>query len=50
VRRATLVTIICLFLLLGVAAVYQMVLASRGGPAYPGPNTDTPYPTVVVTP
>jgi hypothetical protein len=50
VRRATLITIICLFVLIGVAAVYQMVLASSDRPRYPGPNVYTPFPTSVVTP
>jgi hypothetical protein len=50
VRRATLVTIICLFVLIGVAAVYQMVLASNDGPTYPGPNLTTPFPSVVTSP
>jgi hypothetical protein len=49
VRRATLITIICLFLLIGVAAVYQMVIGS-GDRRYPGPVSGTPYPTTVVTP
>ena len=48
-RRATLITIICLFLVIGVAAVYQMVIAS-GDRRYPGPAPGTPYPTAVVTP
>lgn len=49
-RRATLITIICLFVLLGVAAVYQMVLASSDRPRYAGPDIGTPYPTMIVTP
>ena len=48
-RRATLIVIICLFVLIGVAAVYQMVIAS-GDQRYPGPVLGTPYPTTVVTP
>jgi hypothetical protein len=50
VRRATLITIICLFVVIGVAAVYQMILASSDRPRYPGPNIATPFPTTVVTP
>jgi hypothetical protein len=50
VRRATLVTIICLFVLIGIAAVYQMVLASSDSPTYPGPNLQTPFPSVVASP
>ncbi len=48
-RRATLITIISLFVLLGIAAVYQTVLAS-GGATYPGPNLQTPFPSIVTTP
>jgi hypothetical protein len=49
VRRGTLITVICLFVLIGVAAVYQMTIAS-GDRRYPGPNPGTPLPTSVVTP
>ncbi len=47
VRRFTLITLICLFLLIGAAAVYQMVLASGDRPRYPGPVPGTPLPTSV---
>jgi hypothetical protein len=50
VRRGTLIAIICLFVVIGAAAIYQMMLASREGPRYPGPNVGTPFPTGVVTP
>ncbi|HEY3264170.1 MAG TPA: hypothetical protein VGK12_03340 [Actinomycetota bacterium] len=49
-RRGTLITIICLFVLIGVAAVYQMVIASGDRQRYPGPNLGTPVPTSVITP
>jgi hypothetical protein len=49
VRRTTLITIICLFVLLGIAAVYQMMLAS-GDATYPGPNLQTPLPSIATTP
>jgi hypothetical protein len=49
VRRGTLITVICLFVLIGIAAVYQMTIAS-GGRHYPGPRPGTPFPTSVVTP
>jgi hypothetical protein len=50
VRRGTLIAIICLFLALGAAALYQMVLASNDGVRYPGPVPGTPYPTSLATP
>jgi hypothetical protein len=50
VRRGTLITIICLFVLIGVAAVYQMVIASGDRQRYPGPGLGTPFPTTVVSP
>jgi len=49
-RRGTLIVIICLFLAIGAAAVYQMALASGDGPRYPGPVPGTPYPSSMVTP
>lgn len=49
-RRFTLITIICLFLLIGAAAVYQMAIASGDRPLYPGPVPGTPFPTSVLTP
>jgi len=45
-----LIVIICLFVALGAAAVYQMVLASGDGPRYPGPVPGTPYPTSFASP
>jgi hypothetical protein len=45
-----LIAIICLFVLIGAAAIYQMTLASRDGRRFPGPNLDTPFPTTVITP
>jgi hypothetical protein len=50
VRRFTLVVIICLFVLIGVAAVAQVVMASRHHDPYPGPVPGTPYPTIPATP
>jgi hypothetical protein len=45
VRRFTLITLICLFLLLAGAAVYQLVLANRDVERFPGPEIGTPLPT-----
>jgi len=50
VRRFTLLTLVVLFVLLTAAAVYQVVLAARGGVRYPGPVPGTPLPTAVATP
>jgi hypothetical protein len=44
------VTIVVLFVLLGAAAVYQLVLATRDRAPYPGPVSGTPFPTPAVTP
>lgn len=50
-RRFTLITIVCLFLVLGGAAVYQLILAGRGpGERFPGPVPGTPLPTFTSTP
>lgn len=49
-RRFTLVTLICLFLLIGAAAIYQMTIASGDRPRYPGPVPGTPFPTAATTP
>jgi hypothetical protein len=49
-RRFTLITLICLFLLLAGAAVYQLVLANRDVERFPGPVEGTPLPTAVATP
>jgi hypothetical protein len=50
VRRGTLITIICLFVLIGAAAVYEMAIASGDHRRYPGPDLGTPFPTTVITP
>jgi len=47
VRRFTLITIICLFVLITAAAAYQLVLATRDQERYPGPAPGTPLPTIV---
>jgi hypothetical protein len=44
VRRFTLITIVVLFALIVSAAIYQLVLASRDRPRYPGPVEGTPLP------
>ena len=49
-RRFTLITLICLFLLIGAAAIYQMAIANGGRARYPGPVPGTPFPTSVATP
>jgi len=46
VRRFTLITIIVLFGLIVAAAIYQLMLAGRDRPLYPGPVSGTPFPTV----
>jgi hypothetical protein len=43
-RRFTLITIIVLFALIVAAAIYQLVLAGRDTPRYPGPVKGTPLP------
>ncbi len=48
-RRFTLITLVCLFLLLAGAGVYQLVLANRGGERFPGPVPGTPLPTASPT-
>lgn len=45
-RRWTLITLIVLFVLLAVAAVYQIALASRDQERFPGPVSGTPFPQV----
>jgi hypothetical protein len=45
VRRFTLITIVVLFLLLGGAAFYQLVLANREDQRFPGPVPGTPLPS-----
>jgi hypothetical protein len=44
VRRFTLITIICLAVILAGAAVVQLVIASGDREPYPGPVAGTPYP------
>jgi len=46
VRRVTLITLLCLFLLLTAAAVWQIAIATRDRPPYPGPAPGTPYPSL----
>jgi hypothetical protein len=45
VRRFTLITIIVLFSLIVAAAIYQLMLAGKDAPRYPGPVEGTPLPT-----
>jgi hypothetical protein len=47
VRRFTLITIVCLFLLLAGATVYQLFLANQEVERFPGPVPGTPLPTIV---
>jgi hypothetical protein len=49
VRRFTLITLICLLVLLVGTAVYQLVLANRDV-EYPGPVPGTPIPQAVPSP
>jgi hypothetical protein len=44
VRRFTLITIICLVVLLAGAAVAQLLIAGADREPYPGPVPGTPYP------
>jgi hypothetical protein len=44
-RRWTLVTLICLCVLLIGAAVYQLMLANRDVERFPGPVPGTPLPS-----
>jgi hypothetical protein len=46
VRRFTLITLVCLFLLLAGAAIYQLVLANRDVGRFPGPELGTPLPSI----
>ncbi len=48
-RRVTLITLVCLFLLLTGTAIYQLVLANRGTERFPGPAPGTPLPTTSAT-
>lgn len=49
-RRFTLITLVCLLLLLAGAAVYQLVLAGGDAERFPGPEIGTPFPTAVPSP
>jgi hypothetical protein len=50
VRRGTFIAIVVLFVLLGVATIYQLVLASRDRERFPGPEPGTPLPAATATP
>jgi len=50
VRRYTLITIICLVVLLVGAAVAQLLIAGADREPYPGPVAGTPYPVPSPTP
>jgi hypothetical protein len=50
VRRGTFIAIVVLFVLLGAAAIYQLVLASEDRDRFPGPQPGTPVPTTTTTP
>jgi hypothetical protein len=49
VRRFTFITIVVLFLLLGAATIYQLVLANRDDQRFPGPAPGTPLPSPSAT-
>lgn len=49
-RRGTFVTIVVLFVVLGVATIYQLVLANDDRERFPGPQPGTPLPSVTATP
>ena len=49
-RRFTLITLICLFLLLAGAAVYQLVLANKDVERFPGPEVGAPLPAATAAP
>lgn len=49
-RRFTFITIVVLFLLLGGAAAYQLILANSDEDRFPGPAPGTPLPTITATP
>jgi hypothetical protein len=49
VRRWTLITIIALFVVIGVAAAYQILIASRPTGPLPGPGPGHPLPTATAT-
>jgi len=45
VRRATFITIVVLFVLIGAAAIYQVVIASGDTPPLPGPTSPGQLPS-----
>ena len=49
-RRSTFIAIVVLFVLLGAAAVYQLILASGDSEQFPGPRLGTPLPEISPTP
>ncbi len=49
-RRFTLITIVALFMLIAAAAAYQLILAGRDRPKFPGPELGTPLPTLTAAP
>ncbi|MGH2589400.1 MAG: hypothetical protein ACRDGW_01215 [Actinomycetota bacterium] len=49
-RRSTFIAIVVLFLLLGGATAYQLILANRDREPFPGPAPGTPLPTITATP
>jgi hypothetical protein len=49
VRRWTFITIIALFLVIGLAAAYQILIASRHTGPLPGPVSGHPLPTATAT-
>jgi len=50
VRRWTFITIIALFVVIGLAATYQILIASRDAGPLPGPVPGHPLPTASATP
>lgn len=48
-RRQTLIMIVVLFLLIGAAAVAQLVIVNRGGDPFPGPASPGQLPGTPAT-